>query len=77
MPTETATNGLKHLQDGDIDYEEDFYILKHTMCPCVLSENGFMTNEKECRWLQTEEALSALVKTHIEGITVYLGQISE
>lgn len=58
--------------DGDIDWEEDFYILKHTMCPCVLSENGFMTNEKECHWLQTEEALEALTRTHLEGIVRYL-----
>lgn len=63
------------LQDGDFDYEEDFYILRKTLCPCVLSENGFMTNEKECRWLQTEEALSALVKTHVEGIVNYLATI--
>ena len=63
------------LQDGDFDYEEDFYILRKTLCPCVLSENGFMTNEQECRWLQTEEALSALVKTHVEGIVNYLATI--
>ena len=25
--------------DGDIDREEDFYILKHTLCPAVLTEN--------------------------------------
>lgn len=31
--------------DGDIDYEEGFYILKHTLCPCVLTENGFISNE--------------------------------
>ena len=63
--------------DGDIDFEEDFKILRGTLCPCVLSENGFMTNEKECRWLQTEEALSALVKTHVEGIVNYLATSME
>ena len=60
--------------DGDIDYEEEFYLLKQTMPACVLSENGFMTNEKECRWLQTEEALSAIVKTHVEGIMNYFAK---
>ena len=30
--------------DGDIDFEEGFKILRGTLCPCVLSENGFMTN---------------------------------
>lgn len=59
--------------DGDIDYEEEFYILKHTLCPCVLSENGFMTNEKECRWLMTENAIEAIAMTHVEGIVRYIG----
>ena len=61
--------------DGDIDYEEGFYILKHTMCPAVLTENGYMTNEKECRWLQTEEAIESIVMTHMEGITEYLASL--
>ena len=64
-----------NFSDGDIDYEEGFYILKHTMCPAVLTENGFMTNEKECRWLQTEEALEAIIETQVEGITSYLEKI--
>ncbi|MDO5443590.1 MAG: N-acetylmuramoyl-L-alanine amidase [Bacteroidia bacterium] len=78
---EAAANNLPSMRmradysDGDIDWEEDFYILKHTMCPCVLSENGFMTNEKECRWLQTEDALAALTKTHVEGIVNYLATL--
>ena len=63
------------LTDGDFDIESDFYILRHTLCPCVLSENGFMTNEKECRWLQTEEGLSAITNLHIEGIQAYLASI--
>lgn len=29
--------------------EENFYILKNTKCPAVLSENGFYTNEEECQ----------------------------
>ena len=65
------------LQDGDFDYEEDFYILRKTLCACVLSENGFMTNEKECRWLQTEEAIEAIARTHLEGITKYLALITK
>ena len=77
---ESAKNNLPtmrlrcDLQDGDFDYEEDFYILRKTLCACVLSENGFMTNEKECHWLQSEEALSAIVNTHVEGIVNYLAR---
>lgn len=61
--------------DGDIDYEEGFYILKHTMCPAVLTENGYMTNEQECRWLQTEEAIDSIAMTHVEGITEYINLV--
>lgn len=59
--------------DGDIDWEESFYLLVHTLCPCVLTENGFMTNEQECRWLQTEPAIESISLTHVEGIVSYLG----
>ena len=58
--------------DGDIDYEEGFYLLRHTLCPCVLTENGFMTNEQECHWLMTEEAIESIAMTHVEGIAGYL-----
>lgn len=33
-----------------------------------------MTNEQECRWLQTEEAIEAIAKAYVEGITEYLAQ---
>lgn len=39
------------LSDGDSDKEENFYILKNTVCPAVLTENGFYTNEEECKKL--------------------------
>ena len=35
--------------DKDSDKEENFYILKNTDCPAVLTENGFYTNEEECK----------------------------
>ena len=60
--------------DGDADHEEDFYILRHTLCPCVLTENGFMTNEQECRWMMTEEAIKSIAMTHVDGIIQYLQQ---
>lgn len=42
------------------------------MPACVLSENGFMTNEKECRWLQTEPAIESIATTHVDAIVNYL-----
>jgi N-acetylmuramoyl-L-alanine amidase len=31
--------------DGDPDFEQPFYILKHTLCPAVLTENLLMDNQ--------------------------------
>lgn len=58
--------------DGDIDYEEGFYILKHTQCPAVLTENGFMTNRKDVEFLQSRAGKQAIVDLHVEGIIEYL-----
>lgn len=83
LATSIAEAAKKHLpdmkmradySDGDIDWEESFYLLVHTLCPCVLTENGFMTNEKECQWLMTEDAIESIAKTHVEGIREYLNQ---
>lgn len=35
--------------DGDKDKEAYFKLLKSTICPAILSENFFHTNEHECR----------------------------
>ena len=32
------------MSDGDRDWEEDFYILRKSWCPAVLTENFFMDN---------------------------------
>lgn len=41
--------------DGDIDKEADFYVLKNTICPAVLLENGFMDNRREAELLNSAE----------------------
>ena len=60
------------ISDSDPDFVEAYYILRHSLCPAVLSENGFMTNEQECRWLQTKSALEAIAQTHVDGIIQFL-----
>jgi N-acetylmuramoyl-L-alanine amidase len=48
------------------------YILKHTKCPAVLTENMFMDNEKDVSWLESEEGFKTIVELHIKGILAYL-----
>ena len=58
--------------DGDIDFEAGFYILKHTLCPAVLTENFFMDNHKDLQYLQSATGRRAIVDLHVEGIIEYI-----
>lgn len=58
--------------DGDPDLEKDFYILRHTSCPAVLTENLFMDNQDDIVFLESAEGAQALVNLHVEGIHRYL-----
>ena len=58
--------------DGDLDYEENFYILKHTDCPAVLTENGFYTNKEDLAILESREGRRAITDLHVEGIVEHL-----
>ena len=57
--------------DGDSDWEENFYILRHTLCPAVLTENFFMDG-LDLEFLQSKAGKQAIVDTHVEGILEYL-----
>ena len=57
--------------DGDSDWEENFYILRHTMCPAVLTENFFMDG-LDLEFLQSKTGKQAIVDTHVEGIIEYI-----
>lgn len=54
--------------DGDPDKESQFYILKHTVCPAVLSENFFMDTEKDCRFMMTDAGRERIAKIHYNAI---------
>ena len=58
--------------DGDPDQETAFYLLRHTICPAVLTENLFIDNYEDCDFLLSPEGQQALVDLHVDGITNYL-----
>lgn len=58
----------KDTSDGDIDKESNFYILKHTMCPAILTENGFFDNPKEAKLLSSDEGVELFAEAHFRGI---------
>ena len=60
--------------DGDPDIEKDFYIIRHTSCPAVLTENLFMDNREDVAFLESEDGAKAIVNLHVEGILQYLSK---
>ena len=54
--------------DGDSDWEKQFYVLRKSMCPAVLTENFFMDNHSDLEYLQSRAGKQAVVDTHVEGI---------
>ena len=62
----------KDMADGDPDKESSFYILKHTKCPAVLTENLFQDNKEDVDFLLSEEGKRTIVSLHVKGICKYL-----
>lgn len=58
--------------DGDADFEESFYILRHTICPTVLVENFFYDNPDDLLFLESEKGREIIIRVIIEGIILYL-----
>lgn len=61
--------------DGDPDKESAFYILQHTKCPAVLTENLFMDNKADCRYLLSLVGKATIAKIHVEGIKSYISSL--
>lgn len=58
--------------DGDPDKEGHLYILKHTACPAVLTENLFQDNREDVEYLLSDEGKEAIVSLHVNGIVEYI-----
>ena len=60
------------MSDGDMDWEEGFYILRKSLCVAVLTENFFMDSRSDLEYLQSRAGKQAIIDTHVEGIIEYL-----
>ena len=59
----------KDTSDGDVDKEANFWVLRKTVMPAILSENFFMTNSSNChKYLLSEEGRDRIAKIHFEMI---------
>ena len=59
----------KDTSDGDADKESNFWVLRKTIMPAILSENFFMTNSDNCHdYLLSEDGRDRIAKIHFEMI---------
>ena len=64
----------KDMQDGDRDWEENFYIIQKSKCPAVLIENFFYDNKEECHWMMQEAVKVRIAMAIEQGIKDYVRQ---
>ncbi len=54
--------------DGETDWDSNFGILRLTKCPAILTENCFMTNYEDCKYLLSDEGRKEIPLLHVEAI---------
>ncbi|MDR1022026.1 MAG: N-acetylmuramoyl-L-alanine amidase [Prevotellaceae bacterium] len=54
--------------DNEPDFDSNFAILRDTKCAAVLTENLFMDNPDDCRYLLSDEGKAAITKIHVQSI---------
>lgn len=62
----------KDLSDGDSDKESQFYILRNTICPAVLTENFFMDHQKDLAFIMSDEGRERVAEMHFRAINKYI-----
>lgn len=48
--------------------EKQFYVLRNTNMPAILTENGFYTNKEECKKMLSEEYIKKIAYAHFLAI---------
>ena len=71
---EFSTNYGLPVLDLPNQHENGIWVLQATNCPAVLIEAGFITNKKDLRYLQTEEAQETIAKNVLAAVMNYANQ---
>ena len=57
------------------DFESNLYLLKHTKCAAVLTENMFQDCLSDVSFLQNHSGMEAITMLHVEGITEWIARM--
>jgi N-acetylmuramoyl-L-alanine amidase len=60
--------------DGDKDKEEQFYVIRKTLCPAVLIECGFFDNRKDAEHLIDPVFQGDIASFYVTGILNYISK---
>lgn len=53
----------------------NYYELRNTQCPAILTESAFFTNKEQVRWMLSDEGFETIVRLHVESIKEYFEKI--
>jgi len=56
------------MSDGDLDKEANFYVLKYTNCPAILTENFFFDNKEDAELMMSDEGIEKIAQAHVDAI---------
>lgn len=59
-------------EDGDLDKESQFYVLRKTFCPAILIESLFFDNYNDFKLLKDDDFMEALAWAIADGVNSYL-----
>jgi N-acetylmuramoyl-L-alanine amidase len=54
--------------DGDSDKEANFFMLRKTAMPAVLTENFFMDTESDCKIMMSQGGVNQIIIYHVKAI---------
>lgn len=55
----------------------DYYEIKNTHCPAILTESAFYTNKGQVEWMLSDEGFNTIVQLHYDSIVEYYEHYSE
>lgn len=72
MADEFGLRGNRSVPKGRY-WEADYKVLKETSMPAILTENMFMDNKQDCKFLLSEHGKATIADVHVFGICKYFG----
>jgi N-acetylmuramoyl-L-alanine amidase len=73
LPTGTKMRG--DFGNGYKCWDNNFTVLSKSNCPAVLTENLFMDNKSDCKYLLSEEGKNTITKLHVNAILKIVGKL--